>query len=188
MSVKLLKSRYILLMENTLDAKGTDSGILASDVISIAGLNIPQQYFGKYEELLLTAVMLIRAFILSVAQEREQSSASGDGQLRGILGLGLSAGTQVSDFYLSSTSDSDLKVLFKFKLGKPTVLDNIIAAHSLASKMFGLYLGRRSVIGSELSIGAANPAHYTGSITYFDVLSTDSKHVSFVLCVPACTY
>ncbi|KAK4705578.1 hypothetical protein P7C70_g625, partial [Phenoliferia sp. Uapishka_3] len=62
--------------------------------------------------------------------------------------------------------------------GKPTVIENLIAAGKLTSKLFAFHLTRGQTSGSELSIGAVDAAHYSGSITYTPVTSQTYWEVS----------
>ncbi|KAL8286189.1 hypothetical protein RQP46_004677 [Phenoliferia psychrophenolica] len=56
---------------------------------------------------------------------------------------------------------------------QPTVVENLVASGKLTSKLFTFYLERGSQTGrtqgSQLSIGAIDPAHYVGDITYTPV-------------------
>ncbi|GAA5931601.1 hypothetical protein JCM1841_004724 [Sporobolomyces salmonicolor] len=52
-----------------------------------------------------------------------------------------------------------------------TFLDNLMAAKTLTNNLFGLYLSRGTVSGSELTLGAADSNRYTGIITQVPVVS-----------------
>jgi cathepsin D len=49
--------------------------------------------------------------------------------------------------------------------GQATVVENLIAAGKLTSKLFAFHLSRDAASGSELSIGGLDVKHYSGAIT-----------------------
>lgn len=53
----------------------------------------------------------------------------------------------------------------------PTFVESVVASKALTSNLFAFYLTRQQASGSLLSIGATNPAHYSGQITYTPVIS-----------------
>lgn len=50
-------------------------------------------------------------------------------------------------------------------------MDNLVAKGELNQNLFGFYLTRGQSTGSELSIGALDNNHFSGSITYTPVVS-----------------
>ncbi|GAA5874077.1 hypothetical protein JCM1840_006135 [Sporobolomyces johnsonii] len=52
-----------------------------------------------------------------------------------------------------------------------TFLDNLMAAKMLTNNLFGLYLSRGTVSGSELTLGAVDSNRYTGIVTQVPVVS-----------------
>lgn len=67
------------------------------------------------------------------------------------------------------------------KTKMPTVIDNLVSTHHLASNLFALYLARHSVQGSSLSIGAPDGNHFVGSITYIPVVGSATYVSSSIL-------
>lgn len=62
------------------------------------------------------------------------------------------------------------------QIGTPNFVERLVAQKRLKANLFAFYLSRGKLAGSQLSIGAVNAKHYTGSITYTPVTSAD--HVS----------
>lgn len=57
------------------------------------------------------------------------------------------------------------------KIGKPTLLENLVAAGTLKNNLFSFYFSRNGTSGSELTLGGVDPDKHTGGFLRAPVVS-----------------